>query len=146
MLTFCRKGLEPSLAALVQMFFTYDGHFDEKGYAQVVMSIGNLGQREPGFDFGILSEESLLNLYSWAARTEGLKEDGNGLEEQNSPDLLKLFLIFNDDLLDRYAKVKRSAYRYEDRPVLRMIFAQRFPQNDIVEIDYGKLVFAQAYK
>jgi len=146
MLTYCRQGVESSLEEQLQMFFIYKGNFDDKGYEQVVMSFQQLAAREPGFSFGILSEEALLNLYTWAAKLDGINEEGNSLEDQNSPDLLRLLLLFNDDVLGRFDKAKRSAYKHHDRPILRTIFSQRFPQNDIVEIDYGKLIFTQAYK
>lgn len=123
------------------MFFIYKGTFDDKGYDRIMMSFEKLASSEPGFEFRILSEEALLNLYTWAVKLNGINEEGNGLEDQNSPDLLRLLLLFNDDVLGRFDKAKRSAYKYRDRPILRTIFTQRFPQNDIVEIDYGKLVF-----
>lgn len=146
MLTYCRKGVQRSLDELIQMFYIYKGSFDDKGYYQVVIGFRQLFAKEPGVGFEILSEEALLNLYIWAAKLEDITEDGNGLEDQNSPDLLRLLLLFNDDVLVRFDKAKRSACRYHDRPLLRTIFSQRFPQNDIVEIDYGKLVFTQTYK
>lgn len=146
MLTYCRKGVEPGLRKLLEMFFIYNGNFDQNGYDEVATSFQTLASKEGGADFAILSEEALLNLYIWAANETGIKEEGNGLEDQNSPDLLKLILLFNEDVLNRFAKAKRSADKHQDRRLLRMIFAQRFPQNDLVEIDYGKLIFTQAYK
>lgn len=146
MLTYCRKNVEPSLEELIQMFFTYNGNFDSKGYAQVIMSFQQLAFKNPGFGLGVLSEEALLNLYTWAAKHDGINEKGNSLEDRNSFDLLRLLLLFNDDVLDRFEKARRSALKYPDRRILRMLFSQRFPQNDITEIDYGKLVFTQAYK
>ncbi len=110
------------------------------------VSVDVLAQKEQSMDFGILSEEALLNMYIWAANNPDIPEEGNGLDEQNSPELLKLLLLFNDDVLDRFAKAKRIANKNNDRPILKTIFSQRFPQNDIIEIDYGKLIFSQTYK
>jgi hypothetical protein len=146
MLTYCRKGVKPVLRELIEMFFIYKDNFDKNGYNEVAKGLESLAIKEGGAAFAILSEEALLNLYTWAANETRIKEEGNGLEDQNSPDLLKLILLFNDDVLARFAKAKRTTEKYKDRRFLRMIFAQRFPQNDIVEIDYGKLIFTQAYK
>lgn len=146
MLTYCRKGVKLPLEELLQMFFIYKGKFDHKGYEHVRRSFQQLTAREPDSSFEILSEEALLNFYTWAAKLDGVREDGNGLEGQNSSDLLQLQLLFNEDVLERFDKARRSSYKYQDRPLLRMIFSQRFPQNDIADIDYGKLVFTQAYK
>ncbi len=146
LLTYCREGGAPGLDTLLQMFFTYKGAFNRNGYAEIIIGLKKLAIKEPGMDIGILSEEALLNLYIWAANNEELTEEGNTLQDENSPDLMKMVLLFNDGVLDRLEKAKRSAYKYQDRTKLRTIFAQRFPQNDIVEIDYGKLIYTQAYK
>jgi hypothetical protein len=60
--------------------------------------------------------------------------------------LFMLYLLFNEDVLANYERALKSAQKHPDRILMRMILAQGFPQNDLVHIDYGKLVYTQTYK
>lgn len=146
MLTYCRKGCGKPIDEIIQMFFSYDGNFNQEGYAQVMENLVELQLTYPGFSYGVLSEEALLNLYIWIANRTDISEEGNGLEEQNSQDMLKLLLLFNEKVLERFNKASKSANRYKDRTHLRRIFAERFALQDIIDIDYPKLVYTQFFK
>lgn len=146
MLTYCRKDCRKPLDEIIQMFFIHNGEFDHVGYELVMQKVDELRATNPGLDFGILSEEALLNLYIWAVNNAKIPDDGNGQEDSNSPYFLQLLLMFNEKVLEKYNKAVNSIKKYKDRSKLRLVLTQRFPQSDIIDIDYGKLIFTQSYK
>ncbi len=146
LLTYCRKGTHISLPNIIKMFFSYGGQFDIHGYHLVMQRIHTIVREAHGMPLYVLCEEALLDLYTWAAESTDMPEDGNGLGDENSTDLLKLVLLSNDKVLERYSKAQKSVRLQNDRRLLRQLLAERFPQTDLVEIDYGKLLYSQVYK
>lgn len=146
LLTYCRKGTHISLPDVIKMFFNYGIEFDINGYHLVMQRIHTIVSKAHGMPLYVLCEEALLDLYTWAAESTNIPETGNGLEDENSVSLLKLVLLSNDKVLERYSKAEKSVSRHQDRKLLRLLLAERFPQTDLVEIDYGKLLYTQVYK
>jgi hypothetical protein len=148
MLTYCKTGHTPSVENIIRMWFQYKGKsytdsiafgyvFDE--YRRIVNSSGH-------DNYYLLCEESLLNLYIWATENQAIPES---IEHNDGSFMVSLFMLytsFNDDVLANYDKAEASSKQHADQINMRRIFAERFPQNDLVDIDYGKLVFTQIYK
>ena len=148
MLTYCKKGQTPELLEILQMLFTYKGKtfWESIAFGVVYDEYRRLINNEGEGAHYILCEESLLNLYIWATQNKNIPENIEHHDGSFMTHLFMLYLLFNDDVLSNYDKAYKSAKQYEDKINMRRVFAERFPQNDLVNIDYGKLLFTQLYK
>jgi hypothetical protein len=148
MLTYCKKNHTPSVDDIIRMWFQYKGksytdsiafRFVFNEYTRIVKSSGHNS-------YYLLCEESLLNLYIWTTKNQGIPDS---IEQEDGSFMIPLFMLllsFNDEVLANYDKADASSKVYPDRINMRRVFAERFSQNDLVNIDYGKLVFTQTYK
>ncbi|TCJ12176.1 hypothetical protein EPD60_16665 [Flaviaesturariibacter flavus] len=148
MLTYCKIGNTPPNHVLIAQWFQYMGksYTDSVAYHTIIDAYRSLIRRSRHENFFLLSEEALLNMYVWATENQEIPESLNHQDGSFMVRLFMLLLLFNDDVLANYEKALHSAQKYQDRVLMRLFLAQRFPQNDIVEIDYGKLVYTQLYK
>lgn len=148
LLTYCKNGAVPPVDNMIRMWFQYKGksHLNSAAYHYVQEAYMKL-VRTPGHNqYYILSEESLLNLYIWATENQNIPESIDHSDGAFMVPLFMLYLLFNEDVLANFDKGLQSAKRHPDKVLMRMILAQRFPQNDLADIDYGKLVYTQTYK
>ena len=95
----------------------------------------------------ILSVESLLNLFQWANSTKELPTEVEIEPLSSETDALRLYMLFNNDVLAKYATATNSVKQYDDnRHVQRLLLAMSFSQHDLINIDYAQLLYAQFYK
>lgn len=148
MLTYCKHGNTPEIPDILKMWFQYKGksHNDSVAFGAIYTEYRRLVNTSGHNNYYFLCEESLLNLYIWATENQTIPND---LEHNDGAFMVPLFmvyLLFNDEVLANYDKAEVSSRRHADLVNMRRVFSERFPQNDLVDIDYGKLVFTQTYK
>ncbi|RZM26943.1 MAG: hypothetical protein EOO88_15140 [Pedobacter sp.] len=148
MLTYCKKGFTPSVDDIIRIWFQYIGksYLESPAYGFIAEEYDRIARTAGHHRFYLLCEEALLNLYTWATENPEIPESIDQKDGSFMVPLFMLCLLFNEDVLANYDKGLQSAQQHPDRVLMRMILAQRFPQNDLVDIDYGKLVYTQTYK
>ncbi len=147
-LGFFRHGAIPAPIRLLKIWFTFmdRSYLASPSYWQLVNQYIRIIETHPGEEHVILSEEALLNMFLWANSNNDIPAK---LEHVDATIMLRLFqfnLIFNEDVLSNYQKAVDSSMLYEDKHMQRQLLATSFPQNDLVNVDYAQLIFAQLYK
>lgn len=148
MLTYCKNGHTPSVEEIIKMWFQYKGksYTDSLAFGYVFDEYRRIVNTSGHGNYYLLCEESLLNLYIWATENQAIPES---IEHNDGSFMVSLFMLytaFNDEVLANYDKAETSSKNHPDQINMRRVFAERFPQNDLVDIDYGKLLFTQIYK
>lgn len=137
----------PPAEDLMKEFFTFGQHKfeDDKNYDKLVSRYNYLKEKYQT-DYKLISIESLLYMFTWLTNNPNLPTGIQQGPEQILP-MFKLFLLFNDDVLEKYKKsYKRAESVPPDRRIRRMILGMSFPQNDLLNADYAQILRTQFYK
>ncbi len=148
MLTYCKNGHTPGVDDIIRMWFQYKGksYIDSIAFGYVFDEYRRIVNTSGPANYYLLCEESLLNLYIWATENQAIPKSIEHIDGSFMVSLFMLYTTFNDEVLANYGKAESSSKNHADQINMRRIFAERFPQNDLVDIDYGKLLFTQIYK
>ncbi len=145
---FRNKGI-PELDFLLREWFTFNEHkYDQSPSYFYIESeyrrIRNFHQNE---EHEIIVVESLLNMYLWLQENKASISEIEVLDASATIPLFKLYLLFNDELLERYDRAAKSVEEIDDgRQLQRIQLALSFPQSDLTNIDYAQLFYTQMYK
>lgn len=148
MLTYCKHEHMPPVHHLLQMWFTTKDmvYWQSPAYNVISSNYEKLVYTSKHHNFYLLSEEALLNLYIWATHNSEIAERIEHEEGSFMLHLFMLYLLFNNDTLANFQKADDISKKDKPQKNLRRVFAERFPQSDFVNIDYGKLMFTQLVK
>ncbi|HTN05707.1 hypothetical protein [Agriterribacter sp.] len=148
MLSYCKPRFQIPTLQLLQKWFTYKDKdwTGSVGYSFVESEWRRIVNTNEHNRFTILCEESLLMMYTWTVGNDEIVEDNQDGTGSFMIPLFKLLLLFNDDVLRNFKRADDSAKRHNTLINYRKILAQRFPQCDLVNIDFGKIVVTQLHK
>ncbi len=148
-LSYLRFGGFPEIVPLLQNWFTFnDFKYHQSPYFLHIETeyrrIVNFHDREK---HGLLSVESLLNLFMWVTQEKDLPVSIKNPDASVTLPFLELILLFNDEVIANYEKATESTKMYDDkRSLQRLILAGSFSQSDLTNIDYAQLFYTQVYK
>ena len=148
-LSYLKFGGFPKLPELLQDWFTYNDfkYYQSPYYLHIETEYRRITNFHNGEIHSLLSVESLLNLYIWLSKEQGIKETIEYPDASVTLPLLELILLFNDDVLQNYQKATESIRQFgEHRKLQRLILAGSFSQSDLINIDYAQLFYTQVYK
>lgn len=132
---------------LKDMFTFNEFNYQEnKDYERLKLRLEYIKSHHPSQTLEFFSIESLLSFYIWVNDEKRIPSKTNSDPNQILP-LFKLFLLFNEDVLN---KTKKS-YRYDRtipsyKRITEQIIATSFPQFDIEEADYPLIINTQFHK
>ena len=138
----------PPIDILMQEWFTFYEYkfFQSPIYFDIRDRLDRILRGDPGSNLQMLVVESFLIMISWLTTDPGIPEDVE-INASHPLPLLKLCLLFNDDLLARYEIGHQSIPGIPvDRRPTQLAMAMGFPQNDMVNPDYAQTLNTQFYK
>lgn len=134
---------------LLKEWFTYYGfpYGSSPSYHVFAQEIKRLQMQHPNSYLQLISPQTLLNILTWVRNQPGLPKAGTETDGSRSLELLRLILVFNDELSAKYAQARTSAAHYTDHlGPYRELFAMQFPQWDINNTNYAQLLKTQVEK
>lgn len=148
-LGYFRHKEPPPIEQLIPEWFTFYNHryHNSPSYLEVEEKYRHIIRHSlPGERHGIISIESLLNMFLWSI-TANIPDKVENLDASSTLHSFEFLLLFNDDILGNYAKAVNSIKGMDDnRRIQRQIFTYTFSQSDLVNIDYAQLFFTQVFK
>jgi hypothetical protein len=148
-LSFFRNSGIPPMDELLAKWFTFNNfnYTQSPSYWYIDQEYRRIKNFHAGEKHSIISVESLLNLFLWLQKNKTIPKDCKNFDASLTIPLLKLFLLFNEDVLKNYQNVVDSIRSLgNERKLQRLIFAGSFSQSDLVNIDYAQLFYTQIYK
>lgn len=144
-----RSNAVPEIDELFKNWFTFSEFEYSKSpsYFLIADEYKRIQNHHPDEGHEIISAESLLNMFLWASSNTNIPEQVEHLDASSAMPALKLYLLFNDEVLVNYNKTVETIKTIKDnREFQRLTLAMTFPQNDLINIDYAQLTYTQFYK